>query len=303
MPRDYYDVLGVGRSADDKEIKRAFRRLAKQYHPDANPDNPNAEAQFKEVNEAYEVLSDASKRSAYDQFGHNYQDMSRMGGMGGNPYGGRVNVDNIGDLFDSLFNNANVGSASRGGGNPFARAGGSPFSAAAPVDGDHIEKPVRVSLREAYEGTTRDLTRGSDRKTIKIPAGAYDGMKVRIAGEGYPGQNGGRDGHLYLVIEVEPDATFTRDGDNLSVDVPVDLFTAILGGEVEVPTMGRPVTLTIPAGTQSGTRLRIKGKGMPNAKQRDTFGNLYARVMVTIPDTLTEEQRGWFAELRDALDE
>lgn len=296
MAKDYYDILGVSRNADEKDIKKAFRKLAKQYHPDANRDDPQAEAKFKEVNEAYEVLSDSDKRRAYDQFGHGYQNFS---GAGGNPFGGggtQVNFEDtpFADIFESFFGGRGRTSTRTSG------FGGSPFGGMA-VDGQDIEQRVSISLREAYEGTSRVITKGGGRKTVKIPAGADNGTKVRLAGEGQAGQGGGRQGDLYLVIEVEPDTTFTRDGDDLHVDLQVDMFTAMLGGAAEVATLGRPVKVKIPAGTQSGKKLRLSGKGMPKLKQSDAFGNLYAHVMVTVPENLNERQRQLVEQLRDSL--
>lgn len=291
MAKDYYKTLGVNRSASDKEIKQAYRKLAKKHHPDANPNNPSAEGRFKEINEAYEVLSDKEKRSMYDRFGTvNPQQVP----WGGNPAGGdgapytytTTNVDfgDLGDIFGSLFGRRGERSA-----------GGSPFNGARSVRGQDIEQKVNISLQEAYSGTTRLITKGDRTVRVNIPAGAKTGTKVRLAGEGEPGA---QPGDLYLIVEVEPDSRFERDGDNLTVDVKVDMFAALLGGEAEVPTLGRPVRLKIPAGTQSGRKFRLSGKGMSILNQSERYGDLYARVLVTVPEQLNAEQRALVEQLK-----
>ena len=288
MSRDYYAVLGVNRNASDDEIKKAFRGKAKQYHPDANPDNPAAEARFKELNEAYEVLSDEDKRSAYNRFGENWQQY--QGFDGGNPFGGagtHVHFDDMSEIFGSMFGQR--------------RGGGFRSQAAYPRAGDDIEHDISISLREAYEGTERIINKDGRAITVRIPRGATDGTKVRLAGEGHSGFNGGSAGNLYLVVSVNEDAQFERKDDDLQVDVKVDAFTAMLGGEVEVPTLLRPVRLKIRPGTQTGQKLRLAGKGMPKLRQGDAFGDLYARIMITVPDDLDPAQRKMAETLRDSL--
>ncbi len=294
MAKDYYKTLGVSRSASEKEIKQAFRKLAKKFHPDANPDNPNAEARFKEINEAYEVLSDKEKRSTYDRFGTvNPQQAPPWGanaaGGNGSPYTyTTTNPDfgDLGDIFGSLFGRRNE-----------RVAGGSPFGNARAVRGQDIEQKVNITLQEAYSGTTRLISKGERTVRVNIPAGAKTGTKVRLAGEGEAGV-GGQPGDLYLIVEVEPDSRFEHEGDNLTVDVKVDMFTALLGGEAEVPTLGRSVKLKIPAGTQSGRKFRLTGKGMPILNQKDSYGDLYARVLVTVPEHLTSAQRELVEQLK-----
>jgi curved DNA-binding protein len=286
MAKDYYEVLGVSRSATDKEIKQAFRKLAKKYHPDANP-NPQAEAHFKEINEAYEVLSDEDKRAKYDRFG---PDFARMGGMpGANTY--TYNTDEMPDL-GSIFENFFGGLGGTAGRSP---RGSSRVSGR--MKGENIEQPVKISLREAYEGTTRLVTKGDRKVRVTIPAGAADGTKVRMAGEGEPAFGGGAAGDLYLLIEVEPDEQFKREGNDLTVEIKVDMFTALLGGEVEVPTLTRPVKFKIPSGTQSGRKFRLTGKGMPIMRAEGS-GDLYARVLITVPQSLSDEQRRMVEQLR-----
>jgi len=283
MSRDYYDVLGVARSADDDEIKRAFRQKAKQYHPDANPDSPAAEARFKVVNEAYEVLGDDEKRSAYDRFGENWQHYQGFNGQ--HPYAGGANAADVSDIFESFF-----------GGGGFQRGGNFPRA------GQDIEQALTISLREAYEGTQRIVSKGGRDVTVQIPRGAATGTKVRLAGEGQPGSNGGPAGHLYLVVSVSPDPQFERQGDDLLVDVKVDALTAMLGGHVDVPTLNRPLRLTIPPGAQSGQKLRLGGKGMPKLRQDGAFGDLLARLVITVPAKLDAAQRDLAERLRASFD-
>ncbi len=288
MSRDYYDVLGVTRNASDEEIKRAFRRKAKQFHPDANPDNPAAEAQFKEANEAYEVLSDEEKRSAYNRFGENWQHYQGLDGQGPFANGGEAHYTDVSDVFETFFGGGGRRGGFRGHGN-FPRAG------------QDIEQEVVISLREAYEGTQRIVSKGGRGITVQIPKGAATGTKVRLAGEGNPGINGGSAGHLYLVVQVSDDSQFERQGDDLLVDVKVDAFTAMLGGEVEIPTLNRPLRLKIRAGTQSGQKLRLNGKGMPKLRKDDDAGDLFARVVITVPKALDTEQRDLAEKLRDSI--
>ncbi len=305
--KDYYKILGVNKNATEKEIKQAFRKQAKQWHPDANQDNPNAEARFKEVNEAYEVLSDATKRSTYDQFGSvNPQDFG-FGGAG-SPGGGRytytTSTDDMGgspfaDILEQFLGGRGRNARGRG-----ANVSQDPFGFGGTMgrtNGQDIEQPVTISLREAYSGGVRIVTKGERKLRVNIPAGATDGTRIRLAGEGGAGAGGGLTGDLYLVVQIEEDQQFQRKGDDLTVEVKVDMFTATLGGEVEVPTLDRPVKLRIPAGSQSGKKFRLTGKGMPNVKQPDHTGDLYARLLVTVPENLTTHQREAVEELRKKL--
>jgi curved DNA-binding protein len=288
MAKDYYDLLGVSRSADEKEIKKAFRKMAKRYHPDTNRNDPQAETKFKEINEAYEVLSDPQKRAQYDRFGS-----AAFGGGNGNVR--YTNVDmgdsNFSDILEGIF----------GGLGGFGRSGSPRSQQAQPAKGRDFEQKVSISLYEAYHGATRVITKGSRNITVNIPAGARTGTKVRLAGEGDTGAFGGPAGDLYLVVEVSPDPTYEREGDDLLVDVKVDVFSAMLGGDIEVPTLAGRVKLNIPPGTQSGRKFRLSGKGMPLLKSKGEYGNLYARVLITVPDKLSEQQRRLVEQLRDSL--
>ncbi len=291
MSRNYYDVLGVNRNAKQEDIKKAFRQKAKQYHPDANPDNPSAEARFKEVNEAYEVLRDEEKRAAYNRLGANWQRQQNFSGNfnGGQPFGGgQVEFTDVSDIFDSFFGRQRA-------------AGGFHRQSPYPRPGRDIEQRVSISLREAYDGTERIVTKDGRGLTVQIPRGATTGSKVRLAGEGQPGVNGGPAGHLYLIVEVSDDPLFQRQGDDLHVDVKVDALTAMLGGEVEAPTLTRPLRLKIRPGTQSGQKLRLSGKGMPKLRRAAAFGDLYARIVITVPAKLDDEQRKLAQALRDSL--
>lgn len=299
MAKDYYATLGVEKSASEKEIKQAFRKLAKKYHPDANPGDPTSEQKFKEINEAYEVLSDADKRAKYDRFGSAYEQAGAYGGGNGTYYTTNVDVGDMSDIFESIFGGFGRGAGGSGrtrtgGFSGFGGFGAQPEA----MEGRDIEQTVNISLQEAYSGTTRLITKGDRTVRVNIPAGAATGTKVRLAGEGEPGYGGGPAGDLYLIVHVEPDPQFEREGDDLQVDVKVDMFAALLGGTVEVPTLGRPVNLKVPAGTQSGRRFRLAGKGMPLLRNKGQHGDLYARVLITVPERLTDEQRRLVEQLQ-----
>ena len=312
--KDYYQVLGVGKDADEKEVKRAFRRLARQYHPDVNPDDGTAEERFKEINEAYEVLSDSAKRSKYDQLGAAYQNWEQRGGRsgdfdwgqwaGGAPggQGQRVHVrygtpEDLQDLFGGGSPFSDFFSQIFGGMGGGATPGGFEYRTR-PQAGRDFEQAVEISLQEAYQGTTRIMQKEGRRLEVRIPPGAQTDTRIRMAGEGGPGAAGGEAGDLYLRVKARPDPLFERQGDDLHVTVPVDLYTVILGGKVEVPTLSGPVTLTIPPDTQNQRVFRLRGKGMPRLRQTDQHGDLYARVDVQLPTQVTTRQRELFEELR-----
>jgi len=312
--KDYYKILGVKRNASQEEIKQAFRRLARKYHPDVNKD-PDAEKKFKEINEAHEVLSDPEKRKKYDTLGAQWQQYQQSGASGGfdwsrwasaqpgRPGGVHVEYGNIGDLGD-LFGGAGGFSdffQTIFGGMGGARPQSGDFSyAPRAAKGRDIEQPVEITLEEAYRGTTRQLRRANGSTVVvNIPAGVKTGSKVRIRGEGAPGVGGGPAGDLYLKIRVQPHHRFTRHGNNLHISVPVDLYTAILGGEVQVPTMEKPIMLSIPPGTNNGKVFRLRGKGMPDLHNPGKRGDLLVTVNVQLPDHLTSAERKLFQQLRD----
>lgn len=303
--KDYYKTLGVGKDASGADIKKAYRKLALQYHPDRNPGNTQAEDKFKEINEAYQVLGDAEKRAKYDQLGSAYSQWERRGAPGGGfDWGqwrssggpGGVRVEYSGDLGD-LF----------GGGGGFSEFFEQIFGGFGGPQGatqtrtrvqqpTAYEQPVMISLQEAFHGTSRQLSIDGKTLDAKIPAGAKTGTKVRMRGA-LPSSNG-RGGDLYLVVEVAPDPRFSRRGDDLHTEFELDLSTAVLGGEVRVPTLSGEVKLRIPAGTQPGQTFRLKGKGMPKLKRPNQFGDLLAKAKVRIPKALTPEQRKLYEQLR-----
>ncbi len=308
--KDYYQILGVSKNASSDEIKKAYRKLARKYHPDVNPNDSEAEARFKEINEAYEVLRDPEKRSKYDRLGANWQRYQQSGGEPGDfdwsqwfagagaPGGGQRVYTEYGDL-DDLFGQSGFSDFFQflfGGG---GRAGSSTSSRqrSPSVRGRDLEHPVEITLEEAYQGTTRLLQVGDRRLEVKIPPGVTTGSRVRIAGEGEPGQGGGRPGDIYLNVQVLPHPLYERDGDDLRMKLPVDLYTMILGGEVVVPTLKGRVSLKIPAGTRTGQTFRLRGQGMPKLRQPGQFGDLYVEVEPILPTQLSEKEKELFGEL------
>lgn len=301
--KDYYKILGVDKNADEKEIKKAYRRLARQYHPDVNPGDAAAEARFKEINEANEVLSDAEKRRKYDELGQQYQRWQQTGGRPGGfdwdqwaaaggqqPGGVRVEYGNVEDIFGAGGDYSDFFEAIFGGMGGFGGARTATRTASrAPVRGQDFEGEVDVTLEEAFHGTQRVVDMGDRRIEVKIPPGVKTGSKVRMQGEGGEG-TGGR-GDLYLRVNVLPHAVYERRGDDLYRDVPVDLFTALLGGEARVDTMTTPVALRIPPETQPGRTFRLTGQGMPKLRSPKERGDMYARARVALPDKLTDEER------------
>jgi len=278
--KDYYSILGVARDASEREIKQAYRRLARKYHPDVNPGDKSAEARFKQINEAYEVLSDKEKRQKYDQFGDQWQqapfwDFSQAGSRF------HFGEDELGSLFDDLLRGFTTGVSSRW---------------AQPRRGRDVEYPLEVTLEEAYHGTTRTISlEDGKRLEVKIPPGVRDGSRVRIAGKGGQGYGGVR-GDLYLVISVKPHHLFQRRGDDLYVGVAVPLVVAMLGGEVQVPTLRGKLALKIPPETQNGRAFRLAGQGMPHLGN-SVRGALLAKVNVVLPTNLTQQEKELFKQL------
>ncbi len=285
--KDYYNILGVSRSASEAEIKQAYRRLARQYHPDVNPGDKSAEEKFKQINEAHEVLSDKEKRAKYDKYGDQWQyadQFEKAGrqapGWDFEPGGTRVHFSQ-GD-FDSLFDDLFRG----------FRPGAPPRAAR----GRNIEVPVEVTLEEAFSGSTRTVSLASGKRLeVKIPPGVKSGSRVRLAGKGAEGY-GGVKGDLYLVTSVKPHRLFERRGDDLHVGVKVPLMVAMLGGEVQVTTLKGKLALKIPPETQNGRSFRLKGQGMPHLGN-STRGDLLARVEVVLPTNLTQPEKELFQRL------
>ena len=326
--KDYYATLGVPKTASAKEIKQAFRKMARKYHPDVNPGDKSAESRFKEINEAYEVVGDADKRKKYDELGSNwkmYEQAQRAGGgaggfdpsqwntnFGGGAGGGRTqgsyrtvtpeemqdlfgNDDPFSDFFHAFFS---------GGGEPQVRgrrAGGGARASHA-RQGRDLEHPLDLSIEDAYRGATRRLSfeRDGAARTVdvKIPAGVGEGSRVRVSGEGEQGAGGATSGDLYLRVHITPDARFERKGPDLHAKVRVPVTTAVLGGEADVasPT-GKPIRLKIPPGTQNGQLFRLRGKGMPLVGKPNEFGDLYATVDAELPRQLTPEERAHYEAL------
>ena len=323
--KDYYQILGVDRNAPQDEIKKAYRKLARKHHPDVNPNDPTSEEQFKDINEAYQVLSDPEKRQKYDQFGSQWQRYQRSGrraedfdwsqwsaqpGAAGQRAGFRTRQvspeefeemfggggADFSDFFETLF-------GGRAGG---ARVNfGTDFSAQTaarqtrPRRGRDIEHEVEISLEEAFQGTSRILQKSSGgRIEAKIPAGVHDDSRVRLRGQGIPGSGREPPGDLYLRISIAPHARFERQGDDLQVTESVDLFTLILGGEIQVSTMDRSVSLKIPPECANGTTFRLRGLGMPKAGKPSERGDLFVKVQAKLPQKLTEKEKEMFAELQ-----
>ena len=297
MAKNFYEVLGVERSASEKEIRSAYRRLARKHHPDVNPSDRASEAIFKEVNAANDVLSDPEKRRKYDTYGDQWEhadEIERMqrsrGGRGGNV---RVTSTDLGDLGD-----VDLGSLFGGGNRGF---GAETRSRRPPAS---VDQPIEVTLDEAANGATRMLMVEGDhgdsrRLEVKIPPGVDNGSRVRIAGEGQAGF-GGQRGDLYLVVSVKPNPLFERKADDLYTDVEMPLTTPVLGGEVEVQGLSKKVALKLPPGTQNGQHFRLTGLGMPKLGQPDKRGDLFARVKVQLPKEPTEAQQQLFEQLKES---
>lgn len=280
--KDYYKNLGVSRKAGADDIRKAYRKLAMQYHPDKNPGDKKAEEKFKEINEAYQVLGDDKKRAHYDQLGSAYTDFRTSGGRPGDfrwddwggARGSSTNVEDMfggggfSDFFRTIFGEA-MRSSARG------QAAGQPG----------YQQEVQISFKEAYEGTTRQLQTNRRKLEVRIPAGVKTGSKVRVAGAGPEGLD------LYLILQVEEDNRFERDGYDLTTTSTVSVFTLILGGEANVETPAGKVKLSIPTGTQPDQVFRLAGRGMPHLKKANTKGDLFVKLKVQIPKYLSSKQR------------
>jgi curved DNA-binding protein len=314
--KDYYQTLGVDPQADAKAIQKAFRGLARKVHPDVNPGNKDAEEKFKTINEAYQVLSDVEQRKKYDQLRAQYQQWQQAGGnqqdfdwqnwsasptgtgtsssqAGTQPNQGArgqyANAEDLEDLFGSgspysdfftnLFGRARAGGKSRGRGAP-----------SSPRRGRDVEYEVDLTLQEAFHGAERLLEMDGHRIKAGIPAGVRTGSRVRLAGQGEPGQAKAPAGDLYLIVHILPDETFEREGDDLHMDVPVDIFTAVAGGEIRIPSLERPLILTIPPRTNAGKSFRLRGKGMPHLGDPKTRGDLFALVRLVLPEPLSDQE-------------
>lgn len=297
--KDYYQVLGVEKTATKDQIKKAYRKLARQHHPDVNPGNDEAERKFKEANEAHEVLSDDEKRRKYDQLGADWQ---RYQQAGSGP--GRQNPGGGGGFDWSQY--------AQGGGGPEDPFGGADFSdffssmfggmggqggGSRPRAGQDYQAELELSLEDAYQGGPRTLTVNGKNLRLTIQPGVEDGQIIRLRDQGGPGRSGGPAGSLYITLRIRPDARYSRTGNDLTMDVPVDVYTALLGGEKTVETLSGAVKINIKPETPNGTRLRLRGKGFPVYRQAGQFGDLYLRLSLTLPQNLTDEEKGLLRQL------
>ncbi|MHC4994349.1 MAG: DnaJ C-terminal domain-containing protein [Planctomycetota bacterium] len=315
MPRDYYDILGVSKKADDAAIKKAYRKLAKKYHPDVNKE-PGAKERFNEAQEAYDVLSDSEKRGLYDQFGH--AGVGAGGPGGGHAHGfhtgpGGATVDfgqggfNVDDLFNQFFGAGGGGRRGPGGpggmGGMGGMGGGMGGGRPRPRKGQDLHHTVNVTFDTAVHGGSTSLrlqgAGGAESVDVKVPKGVETGAKLRLRGRGHPSPNGGAPGDLILTIHVGNHPWFTRKGLDLYVDLPISIDEAVFGAEVEAPTLNGKATVKIPAGATTGQKLRLRDAGMEDAK--GAKGNLYVVLKVDVPSDLTDEQRQLFEGLKGKL--
>ena len=301
--KDYYKALGLEKSATPEQIKKAYRKLARQHHPDVNPDDKGAEQKFKEINEANEVLSDPEKRKKYDQFGADWQryqqqpgsagrsgqpgggfdwsqyTQGQRGGGGGSPFG---EDEDFSDFFGSLF-----GNMGGGGGGRTSRPGAGP----------DYQAELELSLEEAYQGGPRTITVNGKNLRLTIAPGVADGQSIRLRDQGGPGRHGGPSGALLITLRIRPDARYARTGDDLTQDVPVSIYKALLGGEQTVETLSGPVKIKLKPETANGTRLRLRGKGFPVYKKEGQFGDLYLRLALKLPQNLTDPEKELIQQL------
>jgi len=308
--KDYYDLLGVKKGASDADIKTAYRKLAMKYHPDRNKGDKTAEDKFKEINEAYAVLSDAEKRQQYDMFGADgfRQRFSQDDIFRGTDFSSIFSEMGFGgDIFDQLFGGARGGqrrSGGFGGGqNPFGGFGGGAGAGYQAMKGQDLETAVTVPFDLAFRGGKQRLTLqrqdgGRISVDVTVPAGIESGKKLRLTGKGGPGPGGGAPGDLYVVVNVAPHPTFTRNGENLEVNAQIGLTEALLGTTVTVPTMDEAKQLKVPAGMSPGKKMRIKGYGFP-CMGKSGKGDLYVKIDVTLPKSLSDEQRSLVEQLRE----
>jgi len=287
---DYYKILGINKSAAQSEIKSAYRKLARKYHPDLNPNDKDAKKNFQLINEANEVLSDPDKRKKYDQYGKEWKHADEYASAGGTqqPSGsGRRTYTStqfngsFSDFFENLFgSSANYGSGKR-----------------VKFRGEDYTAELRLTLNDAYTTHRRTLTVNGKQIRITIPAGIENGQTIRIAGHGGPGINGGPDGDLYITFLIERHSKFRRLGNDLYMSVEIDLYKAVLGGEITIDTLSGRVKLKVKPETQNGTKVKLRNKGFPVYKKEGQFGDLYITYFVRIPTGLTEKQKSLFTEL------
>jgi curved DNA-binding protein len=295
---DYYKILGIDKTASPKDIKNAYRKLARKYHPDLNPNNQDAKANFQQINEANEVLSDPEKRNKYDQYGKDWehvddferqqqQQQSQSSGSRGGGFSGGSSKSDFSDFFESMFGGGGGAGAGRG--------------RQAKYRGDDYTTEIQLDLIEAYKTHKQTLTVNGNNIRITIPAGVENGQIIKITGHGGPGVNGGPNGDLYITFSVANHSTIKRLGNNLYCNVELDLYTAVLGGEITIDTLDGKVKLKVKPETQQGTKVNLKGKGFPVYKNEGQFGDLQITYSIKIPTNLTDKQKKLFEELRNSL--
>ncbi len=299
---DYYKVLNIDKKATADQIKKAYRKLARKYHPDVNPGDKESERKFKEINEANEVLSNVENRGKYDQYGENWkhgeqyeqaqrQQRSQQSRQGGG-YGGFSEADfgegaDFSDFFQSMF----------GGGGGFS--GGSRGSASGKFKGQDVEATLNLHLRDAAKTHQQTFDINGKKVRITIPAGIANGQKIKLKGHGNPGHNGGPNGDLFITFTINEGSKFVRKGNDLNSEVEIDLYTAILGGETLVHTLDGSVNLKVKPETQSGTKVKLKGKGFPIYKKENEFGDLYVTYVVKMPTDLSDQEKELFLQLKN----
>lgn len=295
---DYYNILGVNKGASQDDIKKAYKKLARKYHPDLNPNDPDAHRKFQEINEANEVLSDPEKRKKYDQYGENWKHADQFeaqqqqygqyqnggfGGGGGSYWSASDDGSGFSDFFESMFGGRR-GRSSGGGSHMFR--------------GQDYNASLSLSLADAAKTHKQVITVNGKNLRITVPAGIADGQTIKLKGQGGPGVNGGPAGDLYITFAITDDGRFKRVGDDLYVTVPLNMYTAILGGEQIVETMDSKVKLKVSPGTQNNTKVRLKGKGFPIYKKEGQFGDLIVTYTIEIPTNLTDKQKELFREIQ-----
>ena len=296
---DYYKILGLDKNASQEDVKKAYKKLARKYHPDLNPNDSDAHRKFQEINEANEVLSDPEKRKKYDQYGENWKHADEFeaqqqqyrqyqnGGGGGTYWSSSGDGSEFSDFFEQMFG----GMGGRGG---HSSRGSHGFR------GQDYTTELQVSLADAAKTHKQIITVNGKNLRITIPAGIADGQTIKLRGQGGPGVNGGPAGDLYITFVIGDDPVYKREGDNLYMNVPIDLYTAVLGGEQIIETLNGKVKMKIKPETQNGTKVRLRGKGFPVYKQDGQFGDLFVTYEVKIPTHLTEKQKELFRELQNS---
>ena len=288
---DYYKTLGIDKKASSADIKNAYRKLARKYHPDLNPNDKNAKANFQQINEANEVLSDPEKRKKYDQYGKDWkhadqfedakQHQQQSSNNQGSRYSGGQFDGDFSDFFESMFGGSTGAGRSR----------------QAKFRGEDYNAELHLDFIEAYTTHQQTLTVNKKNIRITIPAGIENGQTIKIAGHGGPGTNGGPNGDLYITFSITNHPKFKRLGDNLYITIDIDLYTAVLGGEITIDTLNGKVKLKVKPETQHGSKIKLKGKGFPVYKNEGQFGDLFITYAVKIPTNLTDKQKALFAEL------